>query len=258
MKKEKISKKEKIHILLGAKQFKKVVLGVEKTKWKIIKTFFPNYLKNTEKRLRKQRDKELENATSEQESIIIKNNYKKLLMLAKKEYNTEQNINYHVDILEPSKAIEWLKVNKDIHKRSIKFCLPLIAVETIMLALGFNWIIPLLVLGGVWVIKDLECINLQDYNIIQVEKKIDLLDKYSQRTVKNREKKYGEAQKEIAKKLGEGEELPSIKEMIDSMDSPEKLEQFKRLILEESKRREKQRNATIKKSREKTKQIGGK
>lgn len=237
MKKE--SKKE-LYELFGAKRFKKIVLKVEKAKWKIIKKFLPNYLKGMEKQFRIQRDKQLKNAKTDEERKNIINTYKSNVMLMRKEYNREENANYHFDITNPDKIKDYLINNKIIHINWLKLDAILAPILVSLLALGNTWTIPLIVIVVLEAIKNFECINLQNYSIASYEEKKEKLKKLSNRVIERNSKKYGEAQDVITKTINENDEVPSIDEIIKNAKSKESLEQLKQyLLMEKNSRKEK-------------------
>lgn len=229
--------KKKIHKMLGAEKFQKVVFFVEKLKWKAIKNFFPNYLKSSENHLKRQRDAKLEKATTDEEKKI-NTEYKQTLLILKKEYYTEQNINYHIDMYDPMNMINYSKKNRKIHSSWLKVDAALVPVIIALFVLGNQFAIPLAVITLLEAIKNIECINLQDYNIIQLEEKKDKLERAAQKLVEKRSKRYGEAQEVITKTIDKSEEIPSITQIIDGIDSKEKLEQMRQLLLNEKNRRE--------------------
>ena len=157
--------KKKLYEFFGAKKFKKVVLKVEKVKWKIIKKILPNYLKGMEKQFRIQRDKLLKKAKTEEERKNIINAYKSNVMLMRKEYNTEQNANYHFDLTNPDKIKDYLINNKNIHMNWLKVDAFLAPILVSLLTLGNTWTIPFIVIVALEAIKNFECINLQNYSI---------------------------------------------------------------------------------------------
>ena len=233
-----------------AKKFQKVVFKIEKTKWKVVKKVFPSYPKKMEAFYKKVRDKELLNAKTEEEKRIINNIYKFNVISMRREFYTEKNSNYHMDMLNPLGMIDYLKLNKNIHKRWLKVDAVLMPILIALLSLGNTWTIPLIGIITLESLKNVKCITQQNFKIEKIIKEKEKLERISNKRVENRDKKYGEAQKLISEKIFESEELPSITEIINKATSKEQLEQIKQLIITETKMRE-QRN------KENIKSIGG-
>lgn len=232
------------------KKFQKIVFKIEKNKWKTIKKVFPNYPQKMEAFYRKIRDKELLNAKTEEERRIINNIYKFNVILTRREFYTEKNSNYHMDMLNPLGMIDYLKMNKNIHMRWLKVDAITIPVFITLLSLGHTWTIPVIGLIILESVKNIKCVTQQNYKIEKILKEQEKLERLSNKRIENRDKKYGEAQKLISEKVIENEELPSMTEIINNITTKEQLEQLKQLIIAESKMRE-QRN------KENIKSIGG-
>ena len=230
--------KKETYEKLGAKRFKKLVFKVEKLKWKAIKKLFPNYLNGMEKQYRKYRDKELKKAKTEEERRQIIENYKNSVMLMKKEYYTEQNMNYHIDMNNPDKIKEHLKRNKSIHKMWLKVDAIAAPILISLLALGNTWTIPFIAIVGLEAIKNLQCINLQNYSLTCLEENKELLERKSNRVIERSRNKYREAQDVITKVITESEVVPNIDTIIKESKSKESLEQLRELLLKEKENRE--------------------
>ena len=225
--------KKETYEKLGAKKFKKLVFKAEKLKWKFIKKFIPHYTKILENQFSKQRDKQLKKAKTEEERIQIINKYKSNVMLMKKEYNTEQNLNYHMDVNKPDEIKSYLERNKNIHKMWLKIDAILAAVLASCIALGNTWAIPAIVVVALEAIKNFECINLQNYGLVCLEEKRERIEQFSNRQLERSRKKYGEAQDVITKTIIESDTVPEIDKVISESTSKESLEQLKQLLLQE-------------------------
>lgn len=228
------------------KKFQKVVFKIEKTKWKTIKKVYPNYPKKLEAFYRKIRDKELKYAKTEEQKRIINNIYKFNVLLMRREFYTEKNNNYHMDMLNPLGMIDYLKVNKDIHMRWLKVDAIAMPVLITLLALGNTWAVPIIGITTLETLKNIKCVTQQNYKIEKIMKEQEKLERIANKRIDNREKKYGEAQKLISEKVLESEELPSMTEIIDNIQSKEQLEQLKQLIINEAKIREQRNKDNIK------------
>ena len=231
--------KKEIYEKLGAKEFQRLVFKVEKIKWKLIKTLLPNYTTKMEAIYKRQRDKALQKAKTQEEINSINSVYKNNVMAMKQEYNTEQNINYHINMNNPSEIINYLNSNKTIHKSWLLFDATITPILVSLLVLGNTWTIPFIVIVGLEVIKNFECINLQNYSLACYEEKREKLERYSQKNVERRKKKYGEAQKVIIKVVTESEEVPSIERIIEEAQTKESLEQLKMILIKERENRKK-------------------
>ena len=231
--------KKELYEKLGAKRFRKIVFKVEKLKWKFIKKFMPNYTKGMEEAYKKQKNKQLKKAKTEEEKKQIINDYKSSVMLMKKEYNTEQNINYHFDLNNPDETKKYLENNKNIHKMWLKIDAIAAPILISLLALGNTWTIPLIAIVSLEAMKNFECINLQNYGLACIEEKQEKLKQISNRMIERNRKKYGEAQDVITKVVTESETVPDIDKVISESKSKENLEQLKQLLLKEQENRNK-------------------
>ena len=231
--------KKETYEKLGAKQFKKIVFKAEKLKWKILKKVMPNYTKKIEKQYKKARDMKLKKAKTDEERELINLNYKHNVLAMKKEYYTEQNANYHLDIHNPEVTEYHLNNNKKIHMTWLKIDAVIAPILLTLLALGNTWTIPLIVIVGLEALKNFQCINLQNYSLACLEEKKEQIEKLSNRTIERKRKKYGEAQNVIVKVFTESESIPSIDKIISEAKSKESLEQLKELLLIEKNNRNK-------------------
>ena len=169
--KEKLKKKMAFHEKLGALKMQTIVFKVEELRYKIIKTFFPNYIVHYDRQCNKNQRKELKKAKTkeEREEIIRKYNLAKMYM--RKELNREQNRNYHMDFEKPTDIISELEWNKSVHKSGLKFNLITIAVFT---GLGF-----------------------QNYNLCRYKIMKEPLQKRGQRNFERHVEEYGEIDKKV-------------------------------------------------------------
>ena len=190
-----------------------------------------------EKNIRKVRDKQIKKAKTQEEIDKINATYKKNVMSMKKEYITELNINYHLDINNPEETKKYLEYNKKVHKSWLKIDAIAAPILIGLLAMGHTWTIPLLVIVGFEALKNFECINLQNYSITCLEEKKELLEKISTRSIERKRKKYGRAQDVITKVVTESDNIPSIDKVIKEAKSKESLEQLRELLLKEKENR---------------------
>lgn len=234
---------------LGAKQFRKCALALEKIKFKVLK-LIPKYIEKYEKYCDKQQKKLLAKAKTEQEKEEIKARFKVAKMRNRKEYYSEQNRNYHIDSSNPTEILNYLNWNRDVHVKGLKS--NAVIIPGLILALIFNapfqpLILSFLIYELIGAAVNFECINLQDYNIARVEKIKDKLEKSEKRRLEKKEKELGEAAKVIVDTVKEKEQLPSIDEIIDNVKTPEQLEQMKKMLLAAKSKRQKDTPKELKK-----------
>lgn len=236
--KEKLKKKLKIYELLGAVKFQKVVFKVEELKFKIIKKIFPNFISYYDKYCDFRKKRMIKRAKTEDEIKDIQRRIKFSKMAMRKEINFERNRNYHIDEKRPTEIIKYLEWNKSIHKGGLikdGILIPFIIAGCV---LGIPGSIPLLVFEVLSVGINFECINIQNYNLCRIRQIEPALRKREERQIAHEIEEYGDAAKAIHECVEAKEQLPSLSEIIDSMTTPEQLEQFKKLIREEIQRRE--------------------
>lgn len=251
LEKEKLKKKMKLHKNLGALQFQKVVFGVEKLKFKILKTVFPNFLKYFDKYCDYQKKKAIDNANSEEEVNRIQEYYITAKMSMRRELNLEQNINYHMNNDKPTEIIKYLNWNKNIHKRNLAFNAMAIAVLSLGTAAAIPGALPVLILELIAAGINFECINIQDFNICRYKIQEDVLRKKEEKKTKENIEKYGDIAHKAKEKRNKKGDILTSDEMIDCIDNIEQLEQFKKMI--DQKRKERKNHVTY--SSEKVKQI---
>jgi len=244
---EKLKKKMTFHEKLGALKMQKIVFKVEELRYKIIKTFFPNYITNYDKQCNKCQAKELKRAKTleEQEEIILKYNMAKMFM--RKELNREQNRNYHMDFEKPTDIISELEWNKSVHKSGLKFNLITIAVFTGLGFLGCPWSIPMIIAEIVSAFINFECVNIQNYNLCRYKIMKEPLQKRGQRNFERHVEEYGEIDEkvnQVAKTTDTSNFEKTADKMIENA-SHEQLIAWKRL-LEIKKRRIKNDKRDIK------------
>lgn len=234
--KERYRKKIKIYKALGAEKFQDVVFAFERFKFKAIDKLFPNLLTKLEKRVDKNMKKRLEMASSPEEGAQIIEEAKLTILTLRKEFNTRKNINYHMDRNNPTEIIDYLNLNKKIHKNK----LIMNGVLSSLAILGIIFQIPgaifLLVIEGLSGILNFECVNIQNYNLCRIERIKDKLEKRRARRIKEEEKN-SEACDLIYDSVMQEEKLPSMREIIERAETPDQLEQLKNMLLQEFKSR---------------------
>ena len=234
-------KKAKLYDKLGATKFQKVVFGVERAKFKIIKKLIPNYIKFFDKICDIQKNFQLKFAKTDLEKEQIKRSCKFSKMAMRKEFNLEKNRNYHIDPNKPTEIFKYLEWNKKIHKHGLINGLilsPVLLVGTITNVPGC---LPLLILELLSSGVNFECVNIQNYNICRLKQ----IEKGLKRKEKEREEKnielYGDAAEVIYKSVEENENLPSFDEIIDRIETPEQLRQMREMFQNAQQERAKQK-----------------
>ncbi len=229
-------KKMKLHQKLGAKQFKKFVLKAEKLRWKITKKFFPKSLERIDKRYQDELAKQLKKATSEEEKTEIKKLYQQQILITHREYNLEENRNYHMRFSNPTEIISYLKYNKAVHKSALtrNLVLAIVASSFIVIGVGTGIAASFIAVQTICAIKNWQCINLQDYNICRFELHKKALEEKQRRTREQNDRKYYAANKVIEQALDTTKEkstIPSPEEIISSITSIEQCQQMKEMLL---------------------------
>lgn len=238
----KLDKKIKLYRSLGAEKFQKVVFGVEKLKFKIIKKLFPNFIKYFDKYINWKRNKKLKKAKTEKERKEIIRKYQFSKMAMRKELNQEKNRNYHIDPNRPTEIYRYLEWNKQVHKNGIIKNSILIPIFIAGIILGFTPAIPLLVLELLSTAINFECINIQNYNMCRFKKSEKALVKKEEKQIESNIETYGEAAEVIHKSLEETEDLPTFDEIINNITDIEQLRQMRELIKKVQEERKKQAN----------------
>lgn len=235
--------KKKLYELLGAKKFKKLVLYLEKFKFKVVEKLFPNnklyrfFLKMLDKR----KNKELEKAISEEQKKSIIENYKFKKLKIKRQYVNSRNDNYHLNSVNIDELKGYLNWNKKVHKigliKDIIFICATIPI--VIFSSGAVSSIAAIILG--WNIFsgaiNFECINLQNYNLLRYDEKYDKLKRIEQRKTLRKVNKYKDANEIIAKKVQKSDDIPTINDIINSIKTEEQRKQLIKLIEEEQKKR---------------------
>ena len=238
---EKYKKKQRLYKKLGAEKFQKVVFKVEELKFKIIKRFFPNFIKWYDKYCDFQKKSALKHAKTEEEQQQIIRSIKFAKMAMRKELNTEKNRNYHLDSKKPTEIIEYLKWNKDIHKKGLIKDGILIALLVGGVVLQIPGCIPLLVFELLSAGINFECINIQNYNLCRTKVIEEALRKREEKQTERNIREFGEASKVIHKSIEQCESLPTFDEIIANIDSKEQLRQMRALLKKEQEDRAKQK-----------------
>lgn len=215
---------------LGASKFQKAVFKVEDIKYKVLKTVCPNYLKYSDKLIDWQKRKKLKKLHSdiERKKVIASANYQK--KISHKEFHREINRNYHMNSNRPLEIIRYLEWNKNVHKRGLKSDVIIICCLLIISCLGIGQaaiIIPFELFSA---FINFQCVNIQNHNIYRFKEKEDKLRKIQEAQIERNSTKYAEANKLIADKHRELEDVPTIDDIISNVETIEQLQQLRKLI----------------------------
>ena len=235
--KEEYEKRIKRCEKLGAKRFKKVVQKVEKIKFKLQKRFFPNFTKRINSLWDRKEKRMLKRCSSEEEAKQIKQDINTMKMLNRREDNYEMNRNYHLFRNRFGELLNYLKYNKDVHKRGViidSACLPgLIALSVV------NPIfIPVAALDAISLFLNFQCVNLQNYHIYKIEKNREAFAKKERQAISNTQQNYSEGVKLINKVIEADDKEISADERLKQIEAQkESLIKAREMILKESERR---------------------
>ena len=156
---EKRKKKLKVYEKLGALKFQKVVFKVEELKFKILKKCCPNFIRYFDKYMDWKKKNLLKHAKTEEEIKQIKDEVKIAKMAMRKEWNEEKNRNYHMDPNRPTEIIQFLKWNKDVHKKGLikdGILIPILIAGVVLQIPGTIFLLAYEVLSAA---INFECIN---------------------------------------------------------------------------------------------------
>ena len=215
---------------LGALHFQKIVFKVENIKFKILKKLWPNFLSFYDKQCDKRKKKLLKKAKTEVERKNVITEIRNLKMAMRKEWHREQNRNYHMDMNKPTEMLYYLNWNKDIHKKGIIFNAITIPILTIASVSGVPFAIPFLIGEVASAFINFQCINIQNYNIYRFKEREETFKKMEARRMASNIQKHGEAAKVIGKAMEKTEDIPTMKQIIEGVETKEQLEQLRSLI----------------------------
>lgn len=228
-------KKIKLCEKLGANKFQKVVFKVEDLKYKFIKTFIPKYIEWYDKLSDRKRKKELKYATTPEERKCIIEHYRRQKMLIRKEFNREENRNYHMDPNKPTEILHYLNWNKDIHMKGlIKNAIAITCLTATAIAgIWPTVVIPFLAMEICASFINFQCINIQNCNIYRFKQREETLKKLEERRNKRNIEQYSAAGAAISRSMKTTDDIPTLTQVIDSIKTQEELEQLKKLVQNE-------------------------
>ena len=231
---ETVNYKKKIELCekLGANKFQKVVFKVEELKYKVIKKLFPRYIEWYDKLCDRKKKKELKKATTKEEQKKIIDHYRMQKMIMRKEFHREQNRNYHMDPNKPTEILYYLNWNKDIHMKGIiknAIAIPALAT-TAAFGIWPTVVIPFLALELGSLFVNFQCVNIQNCNIYRFKQREETMKKLEERRNKRNIEQYSEAGTLVTRTMEKTEDIPSLSQIIDSIQTKEELEQFRKLV----------------------------
>ncbi len=230
---EQYKKKIKLHKALGAEEFQKVVFKVEQIKFKVLKKVCPNFIKYFDKYCDRYRNKLLRKATSDKDVKEVNRYINFLKMDMRREFNSEQNRNYHMKKEASTDIYKYLVWNKDVHKSSLVKDLVLIPITTAGSIFITPWLTPLLAYEMLSAFINFECINIQNYNICRYKLIEDKLKEREERKIQASIEEYGDVAEILDKKIETSDKLPSMNEIIDSLETKEQAEKLRKIIIQQ-------------------------
>lgn len=226
----------RINELLGATIFQKFVFRAESVKYTLIDKFFPNFPEKYERQLKKNLDKKLQKASTEEERQKIINLFRNNVLVLRKELNSKKNRNYHIEIDNPKKCIQYLKMNRRIHVRGLVINGGVFLISTLGIVFG-NEIVQgfSYVTSGcncVSTFINFECVNLQNYNLKRLYNLREKLEIVAQKRKERNVKSYGKISEVISKEFERTNEIPDVEVIVQGITSKEQLDQMRKLILD--------------------------
>lgn len=228
-------RKKKVYEAYGARKFQKVVMKVERIKWSFIKKHFPNYLTHYEKYYNRKCQKALKKASNDKEREIIISNFRHHLLKARKEFNHNENCNYHLDTKRPTETINYLKWNKSVHEHGIATNMAVGLAASGFLIAGVGPVLAATLIGiqAVSAVINWQCINLQNYNICRLEYQREAFEKREAKRQQEAKEKYGDGMAVIEKAFNNTKEesnIPTPKEVVAEIKNEEQLRQVQKMM----------------------------
>ena len=244
-------KKYKLHEKLGARWFQNIVGKYDQKKFwllnkvrnrkrsKLLTKLFPNRKKKEKTsiidRFVNYREKELlKKATTEEQIRIIKEETIRNKNIIKKQIKEGKSVNYYEGVDRRVELFpDYLKLNKKHHQNALKKDMVVIGICIGVGLLGMP-VLPWIVgsYQALDVIKDLQCINLQEYNLARIktiEKKLVARNMQKMQQIYNENQ---EAIESLQKAKQQGKNIYTVEGLLDSLDSVEALQQLRKSFLE--------------------------
>lgn len=225
------SKKIKLCKALGAEKFQKVVFAAERLKFKILKKCFPNFISFYEKRCDSANKRWQKKARTEEDKKHLNAYYQQQKLIMRKEWNQEQNRNYHIDKGNPTDFLNYLNWNKRVHVRGLIKNMIILPICIGFSCAGFG----ILGIVGAYeflsMMVNFECVNIQNYNIYRIKQKEERLRNIARRSQQRDVKRYEEASQLICDTLDKSKtKIPSLTEIINNIQTPEQLSQMRAFL----------------------------
>lgn len=244
-------KKYKLHEKLGARWFQNIVGKYDQKKFwllnkvrnrkrsKLLTKLFPKRKKKEKPsiidRFVNYREKELlKKATTEEQIRIIKEETIRNKNIIKKQIKEGKSVNYYEGVDRRVELFpDYLKLNKKHHQNALKKDMVVIGICIGVGLLGMP-VLPWIVgsYQALDVIKDLQCINLQEYNLARIktiEKKLVARNMQKMQQIYNENQ---EAIESLQKAKQQGKNIYTVEGLLDSLDSVEALQQLRKSFLE--------------------------
>ena len=244
-------KKYKLHEKLGARWFQNIVGKYDQKKFwllnkvrnrkrsKLLTKLFPKRKKKEKPsiidRFINYREKELlKKATTEEQIRIIKEETIRNKNIIKKQIKEGKSVNYYEGVDRRVELFpDYLRLNKKHHQNALKKDMVVIGICIGVGLLGMP-VLPWIVgsYQALDVIKDLQCINLQEYNLARIktiEKKLVARNMQKMQQIYNENQ---EAIESLQKAKQQGKNIYTVEGLLDSLDSVEALQQLRKSFLE--------------------------
>ena len=228
-----MNKNTRINELIGSKWFRKCALKLEEIKYKVLDKFFPNYEEVFEQNLTKKLDKELNKSHTDEERERILNNYHKRILESRKEQNSKRNRNYHINRDNPMEMMNYLKSNKMIHQKALvkNGAVYLILAALFLTGVPLYITIPITIINTLSSAINIECINLQNYNIKRLESKRDRLEEFRKRKEERDIERYKDVIPVVSQSINTSKTIPSKEEIVAQLTTREQIEQLRNFLL---------------------------
>ena len=221
-------RKKELHEKLGALGFREIVFKLERLKLKVMKKICPNFVVYYEKWCDFNTKRMIGKAKSSEEAELIELVNKISKLKTKKEWNKEENRNYHIDNKYPTQIINYLNWNKAIHQKNLKNDVVAISLLSLGTYYSLPLMLPLLIVSCASTIIDLECINLQEHSIAEYKICKPLLIKKENKEILKRKNEYLEAKKIVGEATLNNRKILTVEEVVSSIKTKEQAEEIKK------------------------------
>ena len=224
-------RKKELHEKLGALKFRELVFKLEKIKFKVMKKICLNFISYYEKWCDFNTKRMLKKAKNNNEAELIEFNNKLSKLKMRKEWNKEENRNYHLDNKSPSQIINYLNWNKMVHQNNLKKDAIIIPILWLGTYFFFPFALPLLIFSCGSVFINLQCINLQEHSIAKYELYKKVLIKKEQRNLLKQKKEHIKAKKMMGNIILKNRKILTVEEIVENIKTKEQAEQIREWAL---------------------------